>query len=277
MRGAQARAKARPAPAKRAAAKPKAVSKTTSAATPKRATAAAKPKAAAKPTASSKPTAASKPGPRPTPKPRPTRAQPAAPSGPPGPTRLDAYLVDGGRLDGVALHLHDLPAVHLPSGQLVVGDPFAARGQTLARALRPGAYPVTLVVGDFPDAARAVAAFVRLGHRPVARWEPAAADDGATDYAIDAAAAAFADARAFAAMVDERAGFPTASFAALERQLLTEHYVPAWGWASYQPSPIAAGTCVAFLAGGADRCPCWWGLDDAGAPTLVLTELASLP
>lgn len=267
MRGAQARAKARPAPAKRAAAKPKAVSETKPAATPKRATVAVKRKAATNPKGPPKPKASAKTGARP------TRATPAA-SGPP---RLDAYLVDGGRLGDVALHLHDLPAVHVPSGLLVVGDPFAARGQTLVRALRPGAYPVTLVVGDFPDAPRAVAAFVRLGHRPVARWEPAAADDGATDYAIDAAAGAFADERAFAAMIDERAGFPTASFAALERQLLTEHYVPAWGWASYQPSPVAAGTCVAFLAGGADRCPCWWGLDDAGAPTLVLTELASLP
>ncbi len=256
MRGAQARAKARPAPSKRAAAKPKAT------------TSASKPKAAAKQKAASKPKSVTKPT-----RPRPTPAT-APPS---GLARLDAYLVDGGQLGDVALHLHDLPALHLPSGQLVVGDPFAARGQSLARALPPGAYPVTLVVGDFPDAARAVAAFVRLGDRPVARWEPAAAADGTTDYAIDAAAGAFADARAFAAMVDERAGFPTASFAALERQLLTEHYAPAWGWASYQPSPVAVGTCVAFLAGGADRCPCWWGLDDAGAPTLLLTELAPPP
>lgn len=263
MGGASVRAKARPAKAA-ARPKPKAAATPKPAARPK-ASAAATPKAKAAVRPKAKVAARPKAKAATTPR---AKVVAKVSAGAPPSIGLDRYLDDGG-----GLRQHELPTVDVPSGRLAVGDPFAARGHVLARAVRPGRYPVTVVTATADDAERALAAFVRLAAGAIARWEPAAAEgDGAAAYAVDAAAGAFADARAFAAMLDERAGFPTASFAALEAQLLGEHYVPAWGWGSYQPG--GAGSCVAFLTGGADRCPCWWGLDADGAPTILLTELA---
>ena len=189
-------------------------------------------------------------------------------------TWLDRLLRAGERFGEIELVVHDLPALQVPSGQIVVGDPVAAEGQALARRVAPGAYPVALSVAHIGHEHRVAAAVVRLAERPVARWEAALADDGAAAaVTATAAAAAFVDAAAFRAIVDERPGFPTPSYRALERQLLTEHYAPAWGWAAYQPTSTT-GNCVAFAcdAGGPDA-PAWWGLDEAGAAVALVLDL----
>ena len=74
----------------------------------------------------------------------------------------------------------------------------------------------------------------------------------------------------------EPSTFPTASYRALDRQLIEQHHLPTWGWAIYPEPPTAAG-CVAFLGGSGSTRRSYWGLDADGAVACLLTDLESFP
>lgn len=250
----------------------------------------AKPAAKAEPKAGSKakPAANAKPA---NPVARPTRASGTRTKAAPVADARDRarLLRDGERFGPATVSLHPLPALHVPSGKIVTCDPFTAEGCTLAREVPAGTYPVTVAVATFPHSPngkdegdqRVAAAFLRLGDGEVARWQPAdptdppaaPRDPAAPGYRIDALTGAFADARAFDAITREPPYWPTPSYAALEPQLLGEHFTPTWSWAAYQPEPGSPGNCVAFTSGwGPGTYRSYWGLDAAGTPAVLLTD-----
>ncbi len=195
---------------------------------------------------------------------------------------------DGERFGAATIQLHALPELQVPSGQIVTCDPFLVDGPTLARPVAPGAYPVVLAVATFATGPndkdkgdqRVAAAFVRLGANPVTAWLAAnfvgakpARRGTEPAYGVDAGTGSFIDARAHHAIASEPPHWPTPSYVALERQLLTEHYTHTWGWAVYQPDPRAAGNCVAFMSGWGDGAyTSYWGLDARGEPAILLTD-----
>ena len=291
----KAKAKAPPAKAKPRPAKAKAV----------KAKAKARPAKAELVKAKAKPTSAKaklvKAKARPTPaqaKPTPAQATPAkvtkatAPARPPiigipSPAAARArLLVDGQRFGAATLALQPLEPLRLTSGVVVACDPLEVHGPAFGRRLEPGSYDVIAAVATYPEkhgpGEQLVAAvFVKIAATTPVRWEPAAfADepDGIDPaYATDSGAGCFMDARLQAALAAEPSTFPTASFRALERQLLDEHHVATWGWATYQPEATAPATCVAFLGGGTSVRRSYWGLDERGAVACLLTDLETFP
>jgi hypothetical protein len=188
-------------------------------------------------------------------------------------------LVDGEKFGSATLALHTVADLELPTGEIVTCDPFLVDGAALARKVEPGAYPVTLSVASFGDDQRVVAASVRFRSGAPVRWEAAAfagvarKKGGEPGYPVDALTGAFMDVATQETIKAEPGGWPTPSFKALEQQLLTDHYRPNWGWATYHPDPAARGNCVAFSSGWGDGVySSYWGLDEAGEPLCLLTD-----
>ena len=284
-------AKQKPAPAKKAATAKKGAKKKPApakkAATAKKKPAPAKKAAAAKkkPTPAKKAAAAKQ---KPTPKARPPAPRPRAAVRPPPGAIVERdrnrFLHDGERFGTSTLAHHQVASLHLPSGKIVTCDPLVVDGPILARRLRPAAYPVTLAVATFPDGTSkgeqiVAAAILRVADRPVVRWELAGFDastpatGGEPSYPVDAGTGCFMDALAQVAIREEPSTWPTPSQKAIERQLMTDHYVPTWGWAVYQPDPGSPANCVAFMSGWGDGAySSYWGFDDAGDPVVLLTD-----
>ncbi len=138
---------------------------------------------------------------------------------------------------------------------------------------------MTLAVATFGDDQRVAAATVRFHAGTPVRWEVAhlagtprkkGTDPG---YPVDALTGSFMDTATQALIKAEPGGWPTPSYKALEKQLLTDNYRHSWGWASYHPDPSAHGNCVAFSSGWGDGVySSYWGLDEAGEPLCLLTD-----
>lgn len=201
--------------------------------------------------------------------------------------RRARLLVEGERFGPATLSLQPLGPLRLPSGVIVACDPFAVHGPAFGRRLRPGSYDVVAAVASYPGKHGPgeqilAAVIVKVSPAAPARWEPAtfvADDEAAPDaagYVADSGVGCFMDAKLQTALAAAPTTWPSASDRALEHQLLDEHYVPTWGWASYQPDGVAPN-CVAFLGGGAPTRCSYWGLDEAGAVACLLTDLEAFP
>ena len=201
--------------------------------------------------------------------------------------RRARLLVDGERFGPATLSLQPLAPLRLPSGVVVACDPFALHGPAFGRRLRPGSYDVVAAVASYPGKhgpgeQLLAAVIVKVSSATPARWEPATfvADDEAAPeaagYVADSGVGCFMDAKLQTALAAAPTTWPSTSDRALEHQLLDEHHVPTWGWASYQPDGVAPN-CVAFLGGGAPTRCSYWGLDEGGAVACLLTDLEAFP
>ena len=195
-------------------------------------------------------------------------------------------LVDGERFGDATLSLRPLAPLRLTSGSIVTCDPFEVTGPPLGRRMRPGTHDVVAAVATYPGKhgpgeQLLAAVTVRFSDTAPVAWEPAwfadARDAADPSYPTSSGAGCFMDARVQAALAEERPTFPTASYRALERQLLDEHHVPTWGWATYAPEASAPATCVAFLGGATDSRRSYWGLDERGGIVCLLTDLEIFP
>ncbi len=225
------------------------------------------------------------------------RAAPAAPSPAPSPlppvvgvssppTARARLLVDGARFGAATLAMQPLPALRLASGVIVACDPFEVTGPAFARRVAAGDHPVFAAVATYPrkrgpGEQRLAAVIVRFSDSEPSRWEPAAfVDDPAAPdpaYISATGAGCFMDVRLQAQLAAEPSSWPTASYRALERQLLVEHHASTWGWATYQPVAESPDNCLAFLSvGGAVR-RSYWGLDDRDQVACLLTDLEAFP
>lgn len=81
--------------------------------------------------------------------------------------------------DGFSIYLIELGELSLPSGKMIVSDPFLSYNQRpLAMDLRPGKYPVTLVVAEIePKHFRVGLVRVKLATGKPVDWELAVTDD----------------------------------------------------------------------------------------------------
>ncbi len=194
------------------------------------------------------------------------------------------FLRDGEHFGVATIAVHDIATLHVPTGMIVTCDPFLVEGPALARKVAPGAYRVSLAVATFTGDKskgdqRIAAATVRFRDGLPARWEVAAFDStphkqgGEPGYPVDAVTGCFIDAGAQAAIKAGPSAWPTPTDKALEKQLLTDNYTHAWGWASYQPDPASPGNCVAFSSGYGDGIySSYWGLDASGAAVCLTTD-----
>ncbi len=194
------------------------------------------------------------------------------------------FLHDGEHFGRATIALHAIGTLELPSGTIVTCDPFLVDGPALARTVAPGAYPVSLAVATFrgdktKGDQRVAAATVHFRPGVPTSWEVASFEaaprkkGGEPGYPVDAGTGCFMDAGAQAAIKSEPTYWPTPSYKALEKQLLTEHYTHTWGWAVYQPDPASRANCVAFMSGYGDGVySSFWGLDDRGTPLCLTTD-----
>lgn len=195
------------------------------------------------------------------------------------------YLRDGERFGLTTIRLHDIGLLEVPSGTIVACDPFLVDGPPLARKVAPGSYLVTLAVAQFTSGdQRVAAATVRFRDDLPLRWEVATFDTtprkrGADPgYPVDAGTGCFMDLGAQATIQAQPTVWPTPSYVALEKQLMTENYRHTWGWAIYQPDPASPANCVAFMSGYGDGVyASHWGLDQAGVPVCLTTDFELFP
>jgi hypothetical protein len=158
----------------------------------------------------------------------------------------------------------------LPTGQLVACDPVtrAAEARPFARSLPPGTYAVRLgVLGG-------EAAYVALMARPsapVSRWElalPVLGEEGCEPqgFVVDGSTAAYLD---------------VAGLSQLARRDRPDVFTRllASGYADRPHAVVdlgGGGNLVAFGTGTDGRFHSYWGLDEAGAPLVLVTDLGVL-
>ena len=153
----------------------------------------------------------------------------------------------------------------LPTGQLVACDPVTRleEARPFERRVAPGTYAVRL--GALEGDAAYVA--VLVGEGAVVHWEAArfsgADEDG---FYVDASTAAFMD---------------LAGVAALRRRPSPDPFTRLLD-AGYRERPHAVvdlgggGNLVAFGTGTDGRFSSYWGLDERGAPVVLVTDLGVL-
>lgn len=148
--------------------------------------------------------------------------------------------------------------VSLPTGRLVVGDPFVRLGEVrpLDRKVPPGAYAVRLGACD----GDAVYAVVRFSDGDVSRWERASTCD------VDASTAGYFDASTVERL---RHDGPEKLFARVVEAGYHERPYAVLG-------PRHAGSLVAFGTGGDGRYTSYWGLDENGAARVLVTDFGRL-
>lgn len=163
-----------------------------------------------------------------------------------------------------------LGAIELAGDRVVVGDPFVGglSSPPLARRLPPGPHPVSLTVAELSEDHLRVAALVmRLGTKPVVRWEAACWEDGTpAELPVDAGTLSIACA----------ARAPELDTEAHGEALLRAFDHTALGCRH----PAAPDAVVVASSGWGDGIyAAWWGLDAAGQPAaLVLdTEVLVVP
>src|SRR5436190_9443324 len=106
-------------------------------------------------------------------------------------------------VDGVELTPVSVGTLQVPSGEIVVADPFYFTSHfthPFRRKVRPGSYPVVLAVAELGSWGNRVAfARLRLSSAPVQAWEPAETTEPSqlnTFFGVDAGMACFADSQA---------------------------------------------------------------------------------
>lgn len=197
-----------------------------------------------------------------------------------------AALQDGARVTSDAGELtiehREIGSLRLPSGRVVAADAIVeAALPPFARRVVPGRYPVRLAIAHIGAARdqRVALAWVAFAQAPVARWEPArlegrpASEDPAegSAYGVDSGTGSFLSPEAaapFTALVlngfDERVSAP-----------MEATYADTRNWAVVE---VGEGLDVAlFSSGYGDGAyASYWGLDEAGAPVLLVTDFGLL-
>lgn len=177
-------------------------------------------------------------------------------------------MVDG---DAVDLAVLTLGAIDIPSGRIAGVDALLLDGVPYLPAIRPGVYPLQVVLARLDDTEERVAfAQVRLAERPAMSWANAIIegedpgeleDDEISAFEVESGVAALFDANALAAWRNELAHNPGV-LRELE-QVLRENRRPVWTWARVRAS---GGSGYLFTAGsGNGQYGAYWGKDGDGA------------
>jgi hypothetical protein len=182
--------------------------------------------------------------------------------------------------DPVEMSTRVLGQLRVPSGRLLVADPFTTTfeepGPALARTAPTGIFPVEVALARFDDADQRIAcARVRFGapEAPVERWDSALwegqepFDDGSSSaYEVDAGMGCFFD-RDATSVVDEATA--NAWLAAIEARR-----VDTWTW---HVTDLGKANLLMFSSGWGDGVyPSYWGLDARGEIVELVTDFEVL-
>lgn len=191
----------------------------------------------------------------------------------------DLDIVQPAELEGelVDLTVLSLGALDLPSGRLAGVDALLLDGAPYVPSVRPGRYPVQIVVARVPEGDERVAFVqVKLADRPAQLWTnaliegedaPALDEDGLSVFEVESGVAGLFDVTALAgwrAELTHNQGL----FRELE-QVLRENRRPVWTWARVR---AAGGSGFLVTAGaGEGEYAAYWGRDrDDAIVSLVL-------
>jgi hypothetical protein len=176
--------------------------------------------------------------------------------------------------------------VLLPSGRIIVADPFLTHGvAALGRTVDPGRYPVSVVVARFPDTDQRVAlATARITPGQPVAWELAKTADQAAaslapdqllGYGVDSGNGSFSSPEAAAVLAARPASSGTDDDPILVA--LNKNAVDSWSSADVILDPATGLDVVAFSSGWGDGAyPSWWGLDADGHAIVLMTDFGVL-
>jgi hypothetical protein len=180
-----------------------------------------------------------------------------------GPAQIDDEPVD--------LAVLSLGVIDVPSGRLAGVDGLLLEGPPYVPAIRPGAYPLQIVLAALASGEERVAFVqIKLADRAATSWsnalfegeDPADRDEDAISaFEVESSVAALFDAAALAGWRSELAHNP-ALLRDLE-QVLREHRRPVWTWARVR---VGNGNGYLVTAGqGNGDYGAYWGKDSGGA------------
>lgn len=177
-------------------------------------------------------------------------------------------MVDG---DAVDLAVLTLGAIDLPSGRIAGVDALLLDGVPYLPPIRPGVYPLQVVLARLDDTEERVAfAQVKLAERSAVSWINAIIegedpdelqDDEISAFEVESGVAALFDASTLTAWRNELAHNPGV-LRELE-QVLRENRRPVWTWARVR---AGGGSGYLVTAGRGDgQYGAYWGKDGEGA------------
>ncbi|NUP10703.1 MAG: DUF4241 domain-containing protein [Polyangiaceae bacterium] len=191
------------------------------------------------------------------------------------------YL-EPGVVAGTRISTPTIGTLETPSGSIVAADPFnVSEEKPFKRRVDPGRYPVKVALVDAGTWGEMVAfAFIRFGDAQPSRWEPAETtlegmgEGMNTIYPVDSGMGCFADPSAAQAL-----GRSMATFRAEHRDgdYYTNVIAPAAAgkrWVDFHPEKESKSNVIMFSSGLGDALMygSYWGFDDSGAATVLLTD-----
>jgi hypothetical protein len=175
-----------------------------------------------------------------------------------------------GSVGGVPMSVVAAGSVAVPSGRVVVGDPFFLPAKPLTRQVKAGTYPVELAIARSKDWGKRVAfARMRISDAPVARWEEAGS------FGVDAGLACILDATTAQTLEKAMAAFdkrhPKGNY---YEDVLARDLPGDALWGSHRPDPGKSGNAIVFSSGLGDGAyTCYWGLDAKGGVAQLVVDL----
>jgi hypothetical protein len=189
----------------------------------------------------------------------------------------------------IKLHQHTLGELIVTTGQIVACDPLAIPEMPpFADTVPLGRYSVIVSVAEWPDGDQRVAfALLRLGERPIARWEIAVPQGRTLSslklghifvYPVDSGTGCFMDldaARALLARAEQAAARQEDNEELFDA--LKKTYVNTWSWTVLVLDEVTGANVIAFSSGWGDGSyPTFWGYDADGQQVALVTDFGVL-
>lgn len=192
-------------------------------------------------------------------------------------TRFDRAFVNGTRFKHrvfgrVTIEVRTLATLKLPSGRMVLGDPFempfGMQSRELAVRAPIGAFPVDVAIAHLGQDARVACARVRFSNRPAVRWDVAYFADSEArlpTYVVDSGTGCFVDRLACNAVTPGMSGTWVAAF---------DHSQRTWGWLD---AKLSDANIVMFSTGAGDgQFLSFWGYDAKNELAELVTDFETL-
>lgn len=188
---------------------------------------------------------------------------------------------DESTVDGVAIETVEVGKLPVPSGRIVLADPFhftAEFTQPLRRRVPPGDYPVVVAFADLHTWGRRVAyARLRFSSAKIALWELAESTDTSelnVFIGVDSGMVCFADldtahimSRALKEFVLRR---PDGNY---YDDVLARDIPADANWGEHRPDPGSPLSVILTSSGLGDGVYfAYWGLDENGAPAELVVD-----
>lgn len=197
-------------------------------------------------------------------------------------TNLEVIGLDAAELAARGIRLVDMGMVAFPTGRVVAADPLTQPDRpAYARGVSPGTYPVRLFLAQ----ERVAMAVLQLGEEPIESWQLALLADQSVEslehdsyfgFPVDTGLGSFMDASTFN-LIEERERLMRAEIgqhANYYNDVLHAELRDAGDlYVMHRPLAEQDQTIAIFGSGWGDGVyPSIWGLDEAGAPSVLVTD-----